>query len=114
MKRNFAPAALACALWAGTLAAQIIERKTLDLVLQSADYEDVQVGAEPEKNIGTVEQQAVHGEMKDPTATPATPTPIVRRPSVRWALPAPDAATRTWWTACPRPRRRGAAGAASR
>jgi trigger factor len=53
-----------------TLAAQIIERKTLDLVLGSAEYEDVQVGAEAEKAIATSEQQAVPGEMKDPTAAP--------------------------------------------
>jgi trigger factor len=53
-----------------TLAAQIIERKTLDLVLESAKYEDVPVGADAEKAIGTVEQQAVPGEMKDPTAAP--------------------------------------------
>lgn len=53
-----------------TLAAQIIERKTLDLVLESAVYEDVQVGADAEKRIGTIEEQAVHGEMKDPTAAP--------------------------------------------
>ena len=53
-----------------TLAAQIIERKTLDLVLECAEYEDVQVGGEAEKTIGTIEEQAVHGEMKDPTAAP--------------------------------------------
>jgi len=52
-----------------TLAAQIIERKALDLVLESATYEDVQIG-DPEKTIGTVEEQAVSGEMKDPTAAP--------------------------------------------
>ncbi len=56
-----------------TLAAQIIERKTLDLVLQSAEYDDVPVG-EAERTIGTVEEQAVPGEMKDPTAAPPSET----------------------------------------
>jgi trigger factor len=53
-----------------TLAAQLIERKTLDLVLDSAEYEDVPLVA-AEKTTGTVEAQAVPGEMKDPTAEPA-------------------------------------------
>jgi len=53
-----------------TLAAQLIERKTLDLLLQSAEYEDVPVGAAAEPTMATVEEQAVPGEMKDPTAEP--------------------------------------------
>jgi trigger factor len=52
-----------------TLAAQIIERKTLDLILDSAEYEDVPLGQE-EGAVATVEEQAVEGEMKDPTAAP--------------------------------------------
>jgi trigger factor len=53
-----------------TLAAQLIERKTLDLILDSAEYEDVPVGAAGEQAVATVEEQAVPGEMKDPTAEP--------------------------------------------
>jgi trigger factor len=53
-----------------TLAAQLIERKALDLIIQSAEYEDVPVGAAAAKALGTVEEQAVPGEMKDPTAEP--------------------------------------------
>ncbi len=51
-----------------TLAAQIIERKTLDLILQSAEYEDVPVDQAAESPIATVDEQAVPGEMHDPTA----------------------------------------------
>jgi trigger factor len=53
-----------------TLAAQLIERKTLDLILESAEYEDVPVGAGAQPAVATVEEQAVPGEMKDPTAEP--------------------------------------------
>jgi trigger factor len=53
-----------------TLAAQLIERKALDLILQHAEYEDVPVGAVAAQVPATVEEQAVPGEMKDPTAEP--------------------------------------------
>jgi trigger factor len=53
-----------------TLAAQLIERKTLDLILESAEYEDVPIGTAAEPTMGTVEEQAVPGEMHDPTAEP--------------------------------------------
>jgi trigger factor len=53
------------------LAAEIVERKALDLVLDSAEYEDVPVGAtEEEGAVTTVEEQTVPGEMKDPMAVP--------------------------------------------
>ena len=51
-----------------TLAAQIIERKTLDLILESAEYEDVPL--DQESAVSTVEQQAVEGELRDPTEVP--------------------------------------------
>jgi trigger factor len=51
------------------LAAQIIERKALDLVLGSAEYEDVPLD-KAESPVSTVEEQAVPGEMTDPTAAP--------------------------------------------
>jgi trigger factor len=54
-----------------TLAAQIIERNTLDLILQSAEYEDVPLDQIQEGPVATVEEQAVPGEMHDPTAAPA-------------------------------------------
>ncbi len=51
------------------LATEVIERKALDLVLESAEYEDVPLGKE-EGALTTVEEQAVPGEMKDPAAAP--------------------------------------------
>jgi trigger factor len=51
-----------------TLAAQLIERKALNLILESAEYEEVPIGKEG--GMATVETQAVPGEMKDPTAAP--------------------------------------------
>ncbi len=64
------------------LAAEMIERKTVELILQSAEYEDVPIGEQAEPNVGVVEEQAVSGEMRDlaaeaaqsaPTETPAEP-----------------------------------------
>ena len=43
----------------------MIERKALDLILESATYEDVTVGEEMQDNVTTVEEQAVPGEMRD-------------------------------------------------
>jgi trigger factor len=56
------------------LAAEIIERRALDLILASAEYEDVPLGREEGEEaaaVATVEEQAVPGEMQDPTAAPA-------------------------------------------
>jgi trigger factor len=52
------------------LAIEIVERKALDLILEHAEYEDVPLEKE-EGAVATVEQQAVPGEMQDPTAPPA-------------------------------------------
>ena len=52
------------------LATEIVERKALDLILENAEYEDVPLEKE-EGAVATVEQQAVPGEMRDPTAEPA-------------------------------------------
>lgn len=52
------------------LAAEIIERKALDLILSSAEYEDIPLDKTEEKADSTVEEQAVPGEMHDPTAAP--------------------------------------------
>jgi trigger factor len=55
------------------LAAEIIERSSLDLILESAEYEDVPLGRAEDEAAGavaTVEEQAVPGEMQDPTAVP--------------------------------------------
>jgi trigger factor len=52
------------------LAAEMIERKALDLVLDSAQYEDVPLEADAAPAVTTVEEQAVPGEMQDPTAAP--------------------------------------------
>ncbi len=51
------------------LATEIIERKALDLILESAEYQDVPLVKE-EGAVVTVEEQAVPGEMHDPTAAP--------------------------------------------
>jgi trigger factor len=52
------------------LAAEIIERKALDLILDSAEYEDVPLDQEAGTPAATVEVQTVPGEMKDMTAPP--------------------------------------------
>jgi trigger factor len=53
------------------LAAEIIERKALDLVLEHAEYEDVPIDKKTqEKPTAAVEQQMVSGELHDPTAAP--------------------------------------------
>jgi trigger factor len=52
------------------LAAEMIERKALDLVLDSATYEDVPLTPDDQPAVSTVEAQAVPGEMKDPAAEP--------------------------------------------
>ena len=54
-----------------TLAAQLIERKALNLVLESAEYEDVPM--KEEAGLSAVEAQTVPGEIKDPTAAPPEP-----------------------------------------
>jgi trigger factor len=51
-----------------TMAGQLVERKALDMILETAEFEDVQTSEEG--GISSVEQQAVPGEMKDPTAAP--------------------------------------------
>jgi trigger factor len=47
------------------LAAEMVERKVLDLILESAQYEDVPIGEEPQTAVATVEEQAVPGAMRD-------------------------------------------------
>jgi trigger factor len=62
-----------------TLAAQLIERKALNLILENAQYEDVPLGQE--QGLGAVEQQAVEGEVKDPTAAPPEAKPEGETPA---------------------------------
>jgi len=58
------------------LAAEMIERKALDLILNSAEYEDVPLDqAERAPEVATVEVQATPGELPDPTAPPEPETP---------------------------------------
>jgi trigger factor len=53
------------------LAAELIERRALDLILESAEYEDVPLdGADQAAAVATMEEQAVPGEMHDPIASP--------------------------------------------
>lgn len=64
------------------LAAEIIERKALDLILQTAEYEEVPLEAAEEKTAATVEEQTIPGEMQDPTAAPPPATePAAETPS---------------------------------
>jgi trigger factor len=55
-----------------TLAAEILERKALDLVLENAVYEDVPLDREADKPVASVEEQAVPGKMHDPANEPPT------------------------------------------
>ncbi len=48
----------------------MIERAALDLILDSAEYEDVPLGKEDQPAVSMVEEQAVPGEIHDPTAEP--------------------------------------------
>ena len=52
------------------LAAEMIERAALDLILDSAEYDDVPLGKEDQPAVSMVEEQAVPGEIHDPTAEP--------------------------------------------
>lgn len=64
-----------------SLMAEMYERKALDLVLDSAEYEDVVVGEKQTEGpaVSTVEAQAVPGQMEDPTAEkPAEGTPAAQ------------------------------------
>jgi trigger factor len=54
------------------LAAEMVERKALDLILNSAEYEDVPLDQDEQPALATSEEQAVPGELRDPVAeTPA-------------------------------------------
>jgi trigger factor len=61
------------------LAAEIIERKALDLILDSAEYEDVPLDQEAGAPVATVETQTVPGEMKDMTTPPPEEKPEEKR-----------------------------------
>jgi trigger factor len=52
------------------LAAEMIERAALDLILNNAEYEDVPLEEEAQPAVSIVEAQAVPGEIHDPTAEP--------------------------------------------
>ncbi len=61
------------------LAAEMIERKALDLILDSAEYDDLPMTQEDAPAVTTVEEQTVPGEMSDlstpPPAETETPAP---------------------------------------
>jgi trigger factor len=53
------------------LAIELIERRTLDLILQNAEYEDEALTQpDQESSVGSTEVQTVAGETSDPTAPP--------------------------------------------
>ncbi len=56
------------------LAAEMIERRALDLILDSAEYEDVPLNPEQQAPVvETSEGQAVTGELNQPDAPPPAP-----------------------------------------
>jgi trigger factor len=57
------------------LAAEMIERKALDLVLGTAEYDDVPLTGDDQPAVSTVEAQAVPGEMNEPGAEPPAAEP---------------------------------------
>jgi trigger factor len=57
------------------LAAELIERKALDLILDSAEYEDVPLDPKKDAAVGTIEEQGVPGEMQDLTTPPVEEQP---------------------------------------
>ena len=59
------------------LMAEMIEREALDLILESAQYEDVALDAEASEadQFSSVEEQAVQGDMTDPTIEIEVQTP---------------------------------------
>lgn len=58
-----------------SLAIELIERKVLDLIFESAQYEDEQVDNPADNSYAMVEEQIIAGEMSDPTAAPAEAAP---------------------------------------
>ena len=52
-----------------SLALQLVERRSLELILEHAQFEDIPL--EPEKAVTAVEQQAVAGELREMTEEPA-------------------------------------------
>jgi len=70
-----------------SLAAEMIERKALDLILDSAEYEDVPLDAassseELGDDVESVEEQTMPGEIQDPSLNPpaAETTPEEKKP----------------------------------
>jgi trigger factor len=55
------------------LAAELIENKTLDIILESAEYQDEPLRKDDQASVATVEEQAVPGELRDPMAAPEPP-----------------------------------------
>ena len=54
-----------------TLATLLVEQKALNFILEQAEYEDVPLDkADEEDEVGLSEEQAVPGEMRDPTDVP--------------------------------------------
>jgi trigger factor len=65
------------------LATELLERAALDLILDTAEYEEMPIG-KMEGAVATVEQQAVPGKLHDPTAAPAeteTEKPATQEPA---------------------------------
>ena len=58
----------------------MIESKTLDSILESAEYEDVPLKKDEQASVATVEEQAVPGELRDPMAAPEPPAAESEQP----------------------------------
>ncbi len=63
------------------LAAEIVERKALDLILASAEYEEVPLDAAASASHASLEEQTVPGEMQDPMKAPAEETAAAESPA---------------------------------
>ena len=69
------------------LAAEMVERRALDLILESAEYDEVPLDKEEEAaaSVATVEAQAVPGALRDPSAPPPEEAPAGEAPATEAA-----------------------------
>jgi trigger factor len=63
------------------LAAELVERRVLDIILDSAEYEEVPLEGREASPVATVETQTVPGELQDPTAPPPPPEGSAEAPA---------------------------------
>ncbi len=76
-----------------SLAAEMIERKALDLILDSAHYEDVTEGEKSQAELATIEEQTVPGEMRDLEAEAAEAAKAQESQSAEGSAPPAEGAS---------------------